>query len=153
MSLHGPGVVTHIAINHIPLSSTLRFGRTTALQVQGSASFEWLWLILALCAGINGVLYVSKFRKDRRESQQASVWKCLQILSLRGNLVGRFVNEWRCNTMNSRPNGKHFHPGDMAIEFSKPVLSCGKRAMYYMLVVLTMVFVSLPSFVYVLLQR
>ena len=75
------------------------------------------------------------------------------MLSLRGNPVGRFVKQWRCNTMNSRSNSNDFQPGDMTFEFSTPVLSCGKRIMLIMLIMLTVLLVSLPSLVYVLLHR
>ena len=55
--------------------------------------------------------------------------------------------------MNSRSNGNDFQPGDMSVEFSKPVLSFGRRVMYYILVMLVMVAVSLPALMYALLQR
>lgn len=150
---HWTGVVNHIAIKQTLFSRKCVVGRTTVLQVQGGSSFEWLWLALVLCAGVNGVLYVSKFRKDRRESKQEGVWNCLQILSLRGNPIGRFVKQWQCNMMNSRSNDNDFHPGDMSVEFSKPIMSCGKHVVYCMLVVLTVVTISLPTLGYVLLQR
>ena len=55
--------------------------------------------------------------------------------------------------MNSRSKDNDFHPGDMSVEFSEPVLSWGKSVVYYMLVVLVMVVAALPAVTFALLQR